>query len=588
MNSPEEKNTLHDFFLHSWHPYAWLLLIAFLLYARVLAFTEYTHYDDYYLIVDNYVHIKSFSSLGHAFLEDVSHQGQGGNLYRPLLTISFMLSAQLSGTLPFGYHLLDIILHAASCCLLFSALQALGFRKKSAFYGTLLFCVHPVLTQAVAWIAGRNDSLLAVFILLGFMSVNNFLSTHRMKWYILHLLCFACAMFTKESAILFPLMMIVYSWVVRKDKILSMITALLIVGWIVILVNWQIVRSAAMVVPVGTVQQSATAILSNLPLAVYYLGKIFWPFDLAFAPVLRDAHSTAGILSLAVLGVAVLFSERREWSMILFGALWFLVFLLPTFYYNISVQAASKFYEHRIYIPFMGIIFLLLSLSYQKRMQSLKGAVAVATILMVCVLGFLSYRHTSDYTNSLTLGEYDAATSPNDPGPYKEITRMTMPPALTAALRAQSGSLPAGEGDQLRVTKEDLWQIINHLQVQLNAHPQDPTLLHALAVAEFARGLASSSEKNFLAAFHRTPTDAVIPYNLGILYYSAHDVKKAEQAWEQALELDPSMGKAHLNLTYLFYESGRYAAAWNHCQQARRQGMEIPSRLSEDIRNHGL
>ena len=53
----------------------------------------------------------SLSNIGHAFLEDVSHQGQGGNLYRPLLTVSLILSAQISGTMPFGYHLIDILLH---------------------------------------------------------------------------------------------------------------------------------------------------------------------------------------------------------------------------------------------------------------------------------------------------------------------------------------------------------------------------------------------------------------------------------------------------------------------------------------------
>jgi hypothetical protein len=583
MNPPEKSFHLIDLFLRSWHPYMWFVLIPFLLYAQVLTFSEYTHYDDYFLIVENYTHINSFSTLGRAFLEDVGHQGQGGNLYRPLLTISFMLSAQVSGVQPFGYHLFDILLHAACCCLLFYLLQLLGYQKKFAFFGTMLFCVHPALTQAVAWIAGRNDSLLAVFILLGFISAIHFFSTHQIKWYLVHLLCFACALFTKESAILFPLMVLMYAWTLRRDKIFSLYTLLLLTGWITTFINWHILRSASMVVPVGNTFQAASTVLSNSLMAVFYFGKIFWPFSLAFAPVANDAHLIAGSISLAGLGLALLFSKRREWNVIIFGILWFLAFLLPTFYYDISVHTPPKFYEHRIYVPCMGIMFILLSLTFQNGRQSLKRIATIATTITICVLFILSYRHTSDFKNSLMLGEYDAATSPNDLRPYKEITRMTVPNDLAAALRARSESLQAHEANRFQVTKEDLWCIIDSLQVQMKLNAHDPELLQSLAVAAFARGYAHTSEENFLAAFRKTPTNAIIPYNLGILYYSAHAGEKAEHAWLQALQLDPSMGKAHLNLSYWYYESGHYDAAWDHCQQALHSGVEIPQRFIQEL-----
>ena len=93
-----------------------------------------------------------------------------------------MLSAQLSGTLPVGYHLIDILLHGMSCCLLFSCLLMFGFHKKVSFWSTMIFCVHPAQTQAVAWIAGRNDSLLAVFILLCVLSLLQYLSTYHLRW----------------------------------------------------------------------------------------------------------------------------------------------------------------------------------------------------------------------------------------------------------------------------------------------------------------------------------------------------------------------------------------------------------------------
>ena len=205
------------------------------------------------------------------------------------------------------------------------------------------------------------------------------------------------------------------------------------------------------------------------------------------------------------------------------------------------------------------------------------------TALLVCVLCFLSYRHTSDYKNSLTLEEYDATTSPNDPGPYKEISRMTLPKILITALHAPSHRSPARTGDQIQITKEELWHLLDSLRAQVAIHPHDPELLHAVAIAYFARGYAHSSEVNFLAASTLVPTDAVIPYNLGILYYSAHAAGNAERAWQKSLELDPTMGNAHANLSYWYYESGRYDAAWEHCQQAMHSGIEIPSHFIEEL-----
>jgi tetratricopeptide (TPR) repeat protein len=80
------------------------------------------------------------------------------------------------------------------------------------------------------------------------------------------------------------------------------------------------------------------------------------------------------------------------------------------------------------------------------------------------------------------------------------------------------------------------------------------------------------------------PQDAIIPYNLGILYYSVHVKIKAGEAWQEALRLDPTMGNAHLNLSYLYYESGYYHSAWDHCQKAIQLGIAVPSILVSELR----
>lgn len=586
MNLIEKRLLVRDFFLRSWRPYMWLTLLVFLLYIQLFTFSEYTHFDDHFLIVESFSYINELSDIGHAFLEDVSHLGQGGNLYRPILTVSLILSAQISGTAPFGYHLIDIILHSASCCLLFAALQILGFKRSVSFLGTLFFCVHPAMTQAVAWIAGRNDSLLAVFILSGFITYTKFLSSSLLKWYVLHLLCFTLAIFTKESAIVFPFLALLYSFGLKREKIFSLTTVLLLVGWGIILVNWNILRSAAMIAPVGDKLQAASTVLSNLWITLFYFGEIFWPFNLAYAPIANDIHITTGIISAVFLSLAFLLSERKDWKLIFFGVAWFIAFLVPTFFYDLAVRIPPKFYEHRVYIPFMGILFVLLSLSYTKRTISFKRFFPFIFIFVFSVLGYFSFIHTLNFKNCITLSEYDARTSPNDPRRYNAITRMNIPKKLDQEISGTQGISRLSEDNRTAVSKEELWKIIDDLKNELKSNHTDPELHHALAIVYFAQGLFLSSEENFLAAIQGKPQDANIPYNLGILYYSAHGGNKAEKAWLEALRLDPTMGKAHQNLSFLYYESGQNELAWLHCQKAMQCGIQISPEFVKEIRKN--
>jgi hypothetical protein len=566
----------------------WLTLVGFLLYVQLFTFSEYTHFDDHFLIVESYSHIDKLSDIGHAFLEDVSHQAQGGNLYRPILTVSLILSAQISGTAPFGYHLIDIILHSASCCLLFAALQIFGFKRSVSFFGTLFFCVHPAMTQVVAWIPGRNDSLLAVFILSGFITYTKFLSTSSLKWYILHLFCFTLAMFTKESAIMFPFLALLYSFSLKREKIFSLTTVLLLVGWGIILINWQIMRYAAMIAPVGDKLQAATTVLSNLWITLFYFGKIFWPFNLAFAPIAMDIHITIGIISVGLLSIALFFSERKDWKLIFFGIVWFIAFLAPTFYNDLAAHTQPKFFEHRIYLPFMGILFVLLSLSFPNIERSLRRTIPFTAIITICVLGWFSYIHTFDFKNFIALSEFDAATSPNDLKPYNNITRMNIPKKLDQDISAIQGISRHSEDSFTSVSKEELWKIIEDLKNELKSDHNGPETHHALAIVYFARGLFLSSEKNFLAAIQDKPQDANVSYNLGILYYSAHEEYKAEKKWLEALRLDSTMGKAHHNLSFLYYESGQNGLAWLHCQKAMQCGVQISPEFIKEIRRKFL
>jgi len=152
-------------FLKTWRPYAIIIIIGCLLYAKTLSF-DFVEYDDRRLIAENQSFISDLSNLFQAFTQDafnVSFHCSSKSYYRPVLTASLIFDAQWGGTNLFIYRVTNLIIHISTCCLLFLFFCRMGFGKSVSLLFSVIFLVHPILTQAVAWIPGRNDSLLAFF-----------------------------------------------------------------------------------------------------------------------------------------------------------------------------------------------------------------------------------------------------------------------------------------------------------------------------------------------------------------------------------------------------------------------------------------
>ena len=156
-------------FLTRWKPYFWIAVVGFLLYARTVLF-KFVYLDDNSLILDNFFFIRRLSNIAAAFRNDVFISSSFADAYyRPLLTTSFILDAQLSGQSPVLYHLSNIIYHIIASMLVYKLFKTLKIKKDTSLILALVFVVHPVLTQAVAWIPGRNDSLLTIFFISSFL-----------------------------------------------------------------------------------------------------------------------------------------------------------------------------------------------------------------------------------------------------------------------------------------------------------------------------------------------------------------------------------------------------------------------------------
>ncbi len=562
-----------------WHSFLWLILLTFLVYGHTLLFDQYTYMDDYFIIVESHPIIGNLGHLRKVFVEDVFHQHQSGIFYRPILTLSLMLDAQLGGTDPFVYRFTNILLHGAVALLLLVTLRAFGMKPLSSLVASAFFVVHPAFAQAVVWIPGRNDSLLAIFLLAALVSVLRYQTSHRVKWFFLHLLFFALALFTKESAILFPgLVLLLLVW--NSERPIPFLQyVLFVVGWLVIAVQWSILRQAATIQPIESYSYAISIIAKQSWAILAYLGTLIWPVNIFTVAVAQDLSLTAGIVATVLVGAMFTATPKHRRKLFVFGLFWFILFLLPTFYRHMIVKSPMRFFEHRLYVPALGLFFLAASLSLGEYLRRWQSAAGLFLIFVLLALAILTFRHSFSFADGMYFSEQSARTSPQSPFVHLEASMMRLPPELQRLVTFKKADTDPS------VYYANLRRLL--LDYERTSLERDHDLDYQLSVAalSFGMGRLKTAETHLLKAVSLSPNNTVAHYNFGVLYYNGHRERLAEERWRKTLELDPSFGDAHQNLSYLYYTWKRYSLALAHAERAEACGAKIPRELFRELRD---
>jgi protein O-mannosyl-transferase len=536
MKKTKRTETTEDVFLKNWQIYACIALAGLLVYAKTLFFA-FTYFDDNTLILDNAHFLSQLSSVLAAFKQDAFYISQSSSgFYRPLLTVSFILNAQISGTSPFLYHLTNVLLHLSASCLLYVLLAKLQYKKAPAFLAAMLFAVHPALTQAVAWIPGRNDSLLAVFLFAAFICLLRYRETGAWKHLISHLLAFGAALFTKETAAVLVAVSFVYLVVVEKRKAQQSMDKSLAAGWFVCGCAWFLIRESALAssprMAFGAMMRS---ILESLHATVPYLGKILLPFDLSVQPVLQDMSYLYGFISILLLAALVLVSRGKRSAYIYFGLSWFVLFLWPSFVSG-DAKVQRSFYEHRLYVPIVGILLVLLECRPVSWMCERRTRMLGVGVPLIVAAALLTFQHSDNFKDRSRFFQSAVRSSPHNPSAHNNM-------GLTYFYdrqfdRAESELRMALE---LGPSQAKIHNNLGLIYLNTNRLPQ--------AEAEFQKELA---------AFPNSDAPA---FNLGVLYMQAGRTADAETLWKRTIELNPAHIEARLSLAKIYYSRKDLARA---------------------------
>jgi hypothetical protein len=386
------------------------LLLPLLLYARSTEF-DYVRADDLDLIAGNQAFLRDLRNVPRAFERSYFDIATGEKTYyRPVAILSFMLDAQWGGDHPRAYHATNVALHAVAGALLLVLAIQWGAPLWGAVAAALVFAVHPINVQAVAWIAGRNDLLLAVFGLLSLIAWSRAeTAAHaRAGWAAGHSVAFALALFAKETGVVLPLLALLYERFVRRQRLLRAHWIVISVDALVVMV-WVWLRGNALAgAPTLSVTDSLGIAVANSPQLLVHAGKLMAPVRLNVSPSIDATSVALGVLAVAVLGAIA--ARRIPRGLVIVGVAWVLAFLVPTL-----VVPGLPAYEHRNYLPLAGVLLMLAAGGVGQSVARRRpwGAALVGLLLMV--LALQTYRRQEVFRDPFaywTDGTRDAQFAP--------------------------------------------------------------------------------------------------------------------------------------------------------------------------------
>jgi Flp pilus assembly protein TadD len=545
-----------------------LTLMAFLAVTAALPYLNtlpnYYVSDDEMQVLHN-PFIRNFHYLGKIFTTHASAYFPGTpNYYRPLMNVGYLLCYQVFGTRPFGYHLANVVMHAAVVCAVFLLTQRMFRDRDWALMTTALFAIHPIHSEVVAWIAASPDLELSLFYLLTFWL---FLAGARPGGRFSPLAqlamvgSFILTLLSKEQAVTLPLLAGVYEHFYRADREETGTTQkirryavlwLLAVAYLLFRVRILGKLGSGFTTHILSWYQT---FLSALTLLGQHLWKLLWPVDMrAFCPFhapmsFFDPRVLGGLAALTVCGVLFVFLWRRA-RPLSFGLLWLLALLAPVL--NARWMPNAAFEERYLYLPSLGFCWLLgwgflwLRARASARSVTWSRALAPAFGILVALCSLRIVTRNRDWEDSVTLYANTLAACPD-----------------AYYVRRDLGAIYWERGDLESAERE--------LREAFKTEPRYSLTTSSLGLVCLRKENYSQALEFFKKALELDPGSPEAHLNLGVTYMDMHSPQLAEPELRTAVSLKPLYSEARNALGMLYQDEGRTAEA----EEQFRRSVEI-------------
>ena len=539
--------------------------------------------------------------------------GSAGVDYFPVKTTVQWLAWHAWGEHTAGYHSLSLGLHLLSAFLFWRLLAKLGVGAFGAWLGGLLFVVHPLAVESVAWISELKNTLSLPLLLLAMSSYLDFdqsisdpshakaqgrkenrrvgridlcdfatLRETALGTYVLTLALFILAMLSKSTVVMFPCAILLYAWwrrcrIARRDALASLpfFIVALVLGLVTV---WFQEHRAIAGVPLDLGGLASRLAAAGLAIA-FYLGKCVCPVGLE--PIYPrgnvDPPSVWQFWPWAVMAVVGLVAQasrlpsskrQAETPALLkhaaLGLGWFLLFLLPVLgLVPMAYLRISRVADHFAYVSLLGVIGLAVAAFGTLFSSSGRGgrvAVAAAAACLIAALALFARRYDAVFRDDRALWTFALAHNPNAAMAHNNLGKVLFAEGRLAEAGGQFERAAALDPD-------DAESRFNHglmladagrpeeamaqFEAALRLRPAFPEAQDCLGNTLLALGRAGEAAACYQAALRLDPGYAEAHANLGVALAELGRPGEAEDQFEAALRLRPGYPEAKQNLERL-------------------------------------
>ncbi|MCK5305699.1 MAG: tetratricopeptide repeat protein [Candidatus Omnitrophica bacterium] len=519
-------------------------------------------WDDNHLVKNN-TYIRDLSCLPNIFTESLA--GGSGDLYlayRPLQILTYMFDYSLWGLNHFGFHLTNILLHILTALAVYWFVTILFDDRLLSLITGLLFAVHPIHTEAVCYISGRADPLSALFILLSFIFYAKLEKKKNFFSEILIFVFYILALLSRESSLILPLLIILYSYIFGRKINKRVLIVMLGTTAAYVFLRMTVLKFS---VPLAS-NYASTTLLQRVPGFFAALGSYV---SLLFLPL--NLHMEYGIklfypaqlqvilgFIIFLLLVVYAFSKRGSNKLISFALFWFLAALLPVSnFYPINSYMA----EHWLYLPSVGFFLIsgwILTRLYRKRRCGVLMAVVITGLLFF--YGCLTVKQCDYWKDALTFYKRTLRCAPSSHRLYSTL---------------------GNEYSQRGRYKEAIASCKRAIELK----PDYSFAYYNLGNAYNSLGRYEKAIVSFRKSIELNKTYVNSYNNLAIAYSLTGELKKAVAASKEAIKLKPDYALAHYNLALFYMRQGKSGLARQSADRLVELGYDLPEKFIEMISN---
>lgn len=512
-----------------------LLIASFITYGRILE-NGFINYDDPTYITEN-THIKSgFNS------ESTKWAFSTFTLFywHPLTWLSHILDWGLFGANASGHHFVNLILHIGSVLLLFLFLNRTTKAVWPSLFAAAFFALHPLRVESVAWASERKDVLSMFFGMGSIYLYALYVEKSKGSTYIFCLVFFALSLMAKPMTVTLPFVLLLLDYwplnrrskgIVLKEKV-----PFFVLSGAICTLTFLGQNRFGVVVPLDQWPISGR-VFNAVITYVAYIGKTFWPVDLAIFYPFEQTFIVQQIFNyfffLAVITILVLY-YTHQMPFLFVGWFWYLGTLMPMIG---LIQVASQSMADRFtYLPSIGIaIILAWGAAFVIHQEKIKKTVLLPLGgAVLAILALLTWKQCGYWQNSTSL--------------FRHTLHVTK---KNAQAHNNLGLALFQEGNVYGATY--------HYSKAINIQPD--------ALGYFNRGLAYASINHMDQAINDftkvidQKSDCTAYYNRGIAYFKTGDHQKAMADFSHAILLNSDYAEAYNNRGNIYGQLGQYRSA---------------------------